>query len=140
MRKLKNVKLELKLVSSSQVSKCTSEVLNFLGYNWDTLKGFDFELIQGRHGFPSPEIQPIMDSHAESIDTRMLKNVRSLKSIRIITTSSIGGNYWIDLLCQQTELNFLETDIVQIPIFIYKEIVHKSSSNLQIIEITDLKL
>jgi len=139
LRSLEQLKLVLSLVGSKVVSECTSAVLSCLAFHSNTLRSFDFELMQGPHGFPSSLQEPQPDLYPDSKSTQLVQ-MSSLESLRIITTSSVGANYWIQLLLQQKQLKFLETNIRQISVPTFKEVIRQNTSHLHMVDISDLDI
>ncbi|CAG7718611.1 unnamed protein product [Allacma fusca] len=132
-------KIQIRCFGFGQVSNFVASVLVFLGSHSGTIEGFDFELILG-HGLPSAEFQPISETELERIDFQRIRNLRELKALRVVSSSPIGVNLWIDLVTQQVNLNFLEVDLFPANCSIFRDVINRNCGSLVSVEITDLSV
>jgi len=137
---LETFRLDLRCLGFSQMSLFTGIVLAFVADRWASLKSLNLELIQGNHGIPSVISQPLSTKDLDRINLSNLRKCINLKSFRLINSSSLGINLFSQLLAQQGNLRFVETDILPAPMSLYTEMVRKSRHTLVEIDIGDITI
>jgi len=141
IQRLTHLKIELQLLATTEVSKYTGLVLTFIQLHWQTLVALDMELIQGNHGIPTFGVLQPSDPYLEDLDFKALDKVNKLRSLRIVSSSLIGINLWLQLLQNQRRLEFCEVDVLAQNSQFVQTVVHNGNfETLKFLEISDLPI